>query len=299
MEHLEPAAERAEHTCPSCGRPTALTDYGPEPTLCLQCQRQLGVHLIRKAPEPTPDDPRWGVLEAVGLLVASILALLATEVAAVGYILYQGRMGLPVPAGEAIVTDPTLTLVRISASGAAHLVTVALAWYVVTDGARQPFFKSIGWGWRPRYGPTLVLGLLVGIFVANLALAFLFDRLGLTPESTPFDELLKAPSARVAVAIFAVVSAPFVEEVVYRGVLYPALARNVGRVAAILIVSALFLYVHVEQYAGAVVYLVPLGLLSVVLTSLRAYSGSLLPSFALHLLFNAVQVTLILASGGK
>jgi membrane protease YdiL (CAAX protease family) len=259
----------------------------------------LGVHLIRKAPGSTPDNPGWGVLEAIGLLVASILALLATEVAAVGYLLYEGRMGLPVPAGEAIVTDPTLTLVRITASGAAHLVTIALAWYIVTDGGRQPFFKSIGWGWRPRYGPTLVLGLVVGIFFTNIALAFFFDRLGLTPESTPFDELLKAPSARIAVAIFAVVSAPFVEEVVYRGVLYPALARNVGRIVAILAVSALFLYVHVEQYAGSIVYLLPLGLLSVVLTSLRAYSGSLMPSFVLHLLFNAIQVTLILVTGGK
>src|SRR4029450_832140 len=101
----------------------------------------------------------------------------------------------------------------------------------------------------------------------------------ISPVQTPFDELLKLPGPRIAVGIVAVVSAPFVEEVVFRGVLYPALARNVGRIAGVLIVSPLFLYVHVDQYAGSIVLLVPLGLLSLVLTALRAYSGSLLPSF--------------------
>jgi membrane protease YdiL (CAAX protease family) len=251
------------------------------------------------APEATPDDPTWGIPEAVALLVASILALLATEILAVGYIVVEGRMGRAVPAGEAVVTDPTLTVVRIVASGAAHLVTLALAWYVVTDGGRRPFFRSVGWGWRPRYGLATVVAIFAALFLANVVMAQVFQYFGLTPDSTPFDELLKMRGARIAVAVFAVVSAPFVEEVVYRGVLYPALARRFGRVAAILIVSAVFLYVHVDQYAGSIAYLMPLGLLSVTLTGLRAYSGSLLPSFALHLLFNGIQVAIILLAGSQ
>jgi hypothetical protein len=291
--------ELIKHPCPSCGRQTPLTSYGPEPTLCLECQRTFGLLKEPAASEVSPDNPRWGIVEALGLLIASILALLATEIGAIGYMVYEGRMGIPIPAGQAVATDPTLTLVRIIASGVAHVVTIVLAYYVVTDGGREPFFRSLGWGWRPRYGPLTVVFVLVAIFGANYLMAMLFQRFGLTPETTPFDELLKAQSARIAVAVFAVVSAPFVEEVVYRGVLYPALARRTGRVAAILVVSALFLYVHVDQYGGAVAYLVPLGLLSVVLTSLRAYSGSLLPSFALHLLFNGIQVVVILVGGSQ
>ena len=81
--------------------------------------------------------------------------------------------------------------------------------------------------------------------------------------------------------------------------LYPAVARRVVRPAAICFVSGIFLLVHAPQYGGQILYLLPLGLLAVVLTALRAYSGSLLPSFALHLLFNFVQVVLILWVGGK
>ncbi len=295
-----PSDELVKHPCPSCGRPTPLTNFGPEPALCVECQRSFGLltkPVVVGGGEVPVENPGWGVLEAVALLVASVLALLATEIGAVGYMLYQGRVGQTIPVGEAMLTDPTLTVVRLISSGAAHLITFLLAWYVVTNGGREPFFANIGWGWRPRYGPALVVVLAGGLILANLILGIVFEKLGLAPESTPFDELLKMPAARVAIAVFAVVSAPFVEEVVYRGVLYPALARRTGRGAAVVIVSALFLYVHVDQYGGAIAYLLPLGLLSVVLTSLRAYSGSLLPSFALHLLFNSIQVAFILLAG--
>lgn len=289
--------EEGEQACPSCGRPTALTTYGPEPGLCVDCQRSLGVlrEPAAAATPPPQDAPSWGVTEAILLLVTMVLSLAATEIGAVIALVVEARAGMQIPLGEAVLTDPTLTVVRIASSGAAHLVTFALAWYVVTDGGRNPFFASVGWGWRPRYTPATVVSVFLTLFAANILMGWAFHRLGLEPESTPFDEILKMPAARVAVALFAVVSAPFVEEVVFRGVLYPAVARHVGRVAAIVVVAALFLGVHVQQYAGSVAYLLPLGLLSLALTGLRAYSGSILPSFALHLLFNSVQVFFILS----
>jgi membrane protease YdiL (CAAX protease family) len=240
------------------------------------------------------------VFEALGLLVASLLALLAAEIGAVGYVVVAARAGQAIPTGDAYVTDPTLTLVRICASGVAHIITIALAWWVVTNGGREPFFANLGWGWRRGFGRATVVIAFAGIFLTNIVLHSIFEWLQMNPESTPFDELLKmSATTRIAIGVFAVVSAPFVEEVVFRGVLYPAVARKVGRTAAICLVSGIFLLVHAEQYGGEIAYLLPLGLLSVVLTALRAYSGSLLPSFALHLLFNLVQVVLILAAGGK
>lgn len=299
MDRLQ--AEPIQHSCPSCGQPTKLTSYNPEPSLCLDCQRSYGLLKEEKALETNePENPGWRLPEAIGLLIASILALLATEVIAIGYMIVTARAGRSVPVGQAVLDDPTLTLVRIVASGLAHVITFALAWWIVTDAGRRPFFESIGWGWRPRFGIRTVLVAFAGVYLASIVMAIVFNKLHMTPDSTPFDQILRMSFAtRVAVGIFAVVSAPFVEEVVYRGVFYPALARRVGRVAAIVVVSAVFLAVHVDQYAGAVAYLLPLALLSVTLTSLRAYSRSLLPSFALHLLFNSVQVAIILVTRGQ
>jgi membrane protease YdiL (CAAX protease family) len=117
----------------------------------------------------------------------------------------------------------------------------------------------------------------------------------LRPEETAFDRLLNlGPQVRIAIGVFAVVTAPFVEEIVYRGVMYPAAARTFGRFGGIAVVAGLFLAVHFQQYDGSIAHLLPLGLLSLVLTVFRAYSGSVLPSYALHLLFNAFQVALML-----
>ena len=295
--------ERLAHQCPSCGRATPLTSYGPEPSLCVECQRSFGL-LREEAPvevePPSGDDPPWGMLEAFGLLVASLLALLAAEIGAVVYVTLAARAGHPIPVGDAYLSDPTLTLVRICASGVGHAITLGLAYWIVTGGGRDPFLRTMGWGWRKGFGRATVLVAFGAVFLTNVGLAEVFDHYKLTPDSTPFDELLRmSASTRIAIGIFAVVSAPFVEEVVFRGVLYPAVARRAGRMFAIAFVSTIFLLVHAEQYAGEIAYLLPLGLLSVVLTALRAYSGSLLPSFALHLLFNLVQVVIILAAGGK
>lgn len=277
-----------------------MTDYGPEPSLCVECQRSFGLFkpelVVAKI---QADDPPWGLFEALCLLVAALLALLAAEIGAVGYVVAAARAGQAIPTGDAYITDPTLTLVRICASGVAHAVTLALAWWVVTNGGREPFFANIGWGWRKGFGLATVCITFAGIFLTTIALGAFFEWMQMSPKSTPFDQLLKIPATRIAIGVFAVVSAPFVEEVVFRGVLYPAVARKVGRTAAIFAVSGIFLLVHAEQYGGQIALLVPLGLLSVVLTALRAYSGSLLPSFALHLLFNFVQVLIILTVGGK
>jgi membrane protease YdiL (CAAX protease family) len=281
------------HACPSCGRATALTDYGPEPSLCVECQSAFGL-LVRAPEAPSPDDPVWGIPESIALWIAAFCALLAAEAGAVLYLIYAGRSGLPIPAGEAIITDPPLLVARFLSLGVAHGVTFLLAYMIVTDAGRWKFLPSVGWGWRSWVWVVGVLVAFVGVFVVAGIVGQVFGQ----PEDTPFHKVLKSSfTARLAVGVFAVISAPLVEEVVYRGVMYPAFARRIGRVAAILVVSGLFLVVHADQYAGEPAILIPLGTLSLALTALRAYSGSLLPSFALHLLFNAVQVAFILIGG--
>ena len=57
--------------------------------------------------------------------------------------------------------------------------------------------------------------------------------------------------ALYTVAFLAVFTAPFVEEVIYRGILYSALQRTTGTVLAVVIVTLLFAAVHVPQYWGS------------------------------------------------
>ena len=268
----------------------------------MDCQKSFG--LLQQAPVrlgPDADDPKWGISEAAALFLASVLALVAgAQVCVLAYMLYAGREGIPIPSGDEMLQSAGIVIASILGSGLGHLITIVLAWMVVTNMGRQPFFRSIGWGWQRGIGPVTVLVAFGGVYAANLILALVFQWLNMVPENTPFEQVLNLSFAtRLAISVFAVVSAPFVEEVVFRGVIYPAVARRTGRIAAILVVSGLFLGVHVAQYDGSAAFLLPLALLSIVLTTLRAVSGSVLPSYMLHLVFNACQVVLIMSGAGK
>jgi hypothetical protein len=98
------SSEAIQHSCPSCGRSTALTTYGPEPSLCLDCQRAYGLlgeetegESVARIEGTDPDNPVWGTVAAIGVWVASIFALAASVFGAVLYLTYAGRLDLPIP----------------------------------------------------------------------------------------------------------------------------------------------------------------------------------------------------------
>ena len=93
--------------------------------------------------------------------------------------------------------------------------------------------------------------------------------------------------------MLAVFTAPLVEELIYRGVLYSALHRLVGVWPAVIIVLGIFTLIHVPQYWPNFGVLAAVGLLSVSLTIIRAYSGRLLPCVVIHLVFNGIQAIVL------
>lgn len=284
------------HHCPSCGRETSLTDYRPEPSLCMDCQVALGLRL-KSIGATSPDNPAWGLFDGFGMWFLSFIAIQVAGIfGIVFYTFYAGRTGLPIVIGDNPLDNSPLMVILISSTGVAHMVTVLVGYILVTNGRRQSFLKSLGWGWTERFRLREVLLAFLALFVLNVVVSLTYEHFFGKPEDTPFDKLISSSfNVRLTICLLAVITAPFVEELVYRGIFYPAAARKFGRPAAIVITSALFLLVHVDQYAGTPTTMIPLGALSVVLTAFRAYSGSLLPSFALHLLFNLVQATLIMA----
>jgi hypothetical protein len=85
------------------------------------------------------------------------------------------------------------------------------------------------------------------------------------------------------------VVAPVVEELLFRGVLLPAVNRLVGARPAIVIVSLLFALVH-----GHWPSMVPLFMLSTALCLAYIYRGSLMTSIVMHASFNALTIAVIM-----
>lgn len=90
----------------------------------------------------------------------------------------------------------------------------------------------------------------------------------------------------------AVLSAPIVEEAVFRGVFFPALARHRGIPAAVVASSLLFAFIH-----GHIPTALPLFAVGVTLATAYLYTGSLLVPIFIHAIFNSVNLTALLLSG--
>jgi membrane protease YdiL (CAAX protease family) len=227
----------------------------------------------------------WG--PGLGLLTwfMSVAFLFMTQLIAL--VIYLVKTGAMPVAGQ---IDWLLAMLSIGSAFPAHALTLLFCWLVVTGAGKQPFWQSLGWGWHPQFKWVHATALAV----LMMGLAILCSKL-LPHQITDLEKLLKlGQDVRILTALMAVLSAPLVEEVVYRGVLYPSIERKWGRMAGVVVTTFLFALVHVPQYWGSWAAITTIVLLSLVLTLVRAWTGSILPGIATHFVYNSIQAVALL-----
>jgi membrane protease YdiL (CAAX protease family) len=235
-----------------------------------------------------PDDPPWGIPLAMLVWVISVLLLILVQlIVTVPYVVYKA---LTHGSMEALGTDPNLIFIAILSVFPTHALTFLVVWFVVTNRGRRPFWSTLGWHWPKNFRPWITIGLAVVLLALGSLVTWLIGG-----NETQLDLIINSSlKTRFATAILAAVTGPLVEELVYRGVLYPALQKALGAIAAVAIVSLLFVTVHVPQYYSNFGVLAVILLLSVSLTLVRARSRSLLPSYVMHLVFNGIQAVILI-----
>jgi membrane protease YdiL (CAAX protease family) len=152
-----------------------------------------------------------------------------------------------------------------------------------------------GFGFKePRLARTIFLGALVSILIlpVALSLADFSSRLirtttGVTPELQPSVQVVREATSIVQLvvqALAAVVFAPIVEELIFRGVLYPAVKRTYNQKVALWGVSILFAMTHMNFTV-----ILPLTVLAIILTFLYETTRNLIAPIVAHSLFNAAN----------
>jgi uncharacterized protein len=252
---------------------------------------------VQPASKPMWFEAWFDVAKALGVWFTSVLLIIIIPTLyALPYLVYRiVELGPPSP--QALQSDKMLLFLSVVGILPTHLLTLVLVWMVVTEGGRRPFWKSIGFDWPQSTGPVMatLLSVLLAILLFGLAWAvtMLYGQ-----RKTDLDIIIESSIyTRIATAFVAVASAPLIEELVYRGILYRALEKAAGVGMAITIVSLLFSGVHVFQYRNNIAVIVVITLLSITLTVARAVSGKVLPSFIIHLVFNGIQSVLIVLGG--
>jgi hypothetical protein len=238
-----------------------------------------------------PDSPPWNSLVALGVWLFSIFALVILVNAAVLVYALANQINLA-QIGEVIQkqTDPNILLISILTTIPAHFLTIGVVWLVVTRAGKFPFWQTLGWNWGEKFGFWASLGTAIGFFVLASLLVSLFGE----TENDLMRILRSSRAAVYATAFLATFTAPLVEETVYRGVMYSAFRRTFGNVGSVALVTFLFALIHVPQYYPSYGVILAILLLSLVLTTVRAWTGNLLPCVVIHTIFNGVQSILLI-----
>lgn len=161
---------------------------------------------------------------------------------------------------------------------------------VIAAMARTAGAGRIRWGTLDGWNKPLVVGVGLAAIVQSVMLSLLAG-----DATTPLQEAMRTRGDLVAVVVFALLIAPLVEELFFRGYLYGALENAFGRRLAVIVVGLVFGMFHGVQYAGAPTALIAVTLMGLATTWVRAYTGGLWPCVALHVLYNLVGVTMLVA----
>jgi len=130
-------------------------------------------------------------------------------------------------------------------------------------------------------------------------------------EHVPIQEMFKSRTGAMLLMSMAVLIAPLVEETVFRGYLYPVFVRLVsgaaqffgvaasralraGVITSVLTTGALFGLMHAPQLGWTWGLVTLLILVGVIFTFARAWTGTVVASFFLHLGYNSMLALLMI-----
>jgi uncharacterized protein len=131
--------------------------------------------------------------------------------------------------------------------------------------------------------------------VLSLALQGLAHLLPI-PKNLPIDSLFRTPAQAWVLTIFGVTLAPLMEELFFRGFLYPVLERRLGWNAAVLFTALGFALLHGSQLMFAWGPVLVIFLVGMVLTTVRAMRNSVAASLLIHVAYNGTIAVLMFAA---
>lgn len=162
----------------------------------------------------------------------------------------------------------------------------------------QMRWRDVLIGYSTTSGRALWLGLAAGLVVLPFALMLnslsyqLMTLFNLQPEkqaAVAIVEKTVEPWKQVFFGIAAIGIAPFVEECLFRGILYPFLKQRMQPVLAVTITSVVFATIHAN-----ILTFLPLVFLALVLTAVYEKTDALLAPIMTHAFFNGVNFFMLI-----
>jgi uncharacterized protein len=179
----------------------------------------------------------------------------------------------------------------------AYLMVVGFMAFIVWVRHNQALGEAIKWNTPSQRIALAALGTGGVLGLCSEIASTLLQRW--TPKSLPIEQFFRDPASGYLLAGFGVLVAPLVEELFFRGFVYPAVARWTGSASAILITAAGFAALHGAQLAYAWAPLLVLFGIGAALTIIRARTGSVATCVIVHMGYNlSLFILLYVLTGG-
>ncbi len=296
LEESNPLPAHSAEPTDGVSRPpeSALLDTGQPP----QEDPPIEPHVSLPPAVPLPEDIRvpWGWTD---LLLFVVLALAATflfsVLLAIGFAVFGVRLSQLQKPGSA---EGLFVVVS-----QAILFFVLLGYLFVQTRVRfhSPFWRTLGW--RPLETHRLRgAWAYLGLIASGLLLALLVQvgsAIFGTKTQLPMEQLFQDRRTALLLVLMAVLLAPVVEETIFRGYLYPLIARTFGITTGIAATGIVFGLLHAPQLWGGWVQIGLLVVVGIVFTYVRAVTRTVLGSYLLHVSYNSfISIAFLIGTHG-
>jgi len=243
----------------------------PEPQLPLE---------MPPAPPP-PRDPVWSGWDVVMILVVALLALFV----------FGTTIGVVLTATHHPVstTSPAMLRVMLLAQFLSYVIVLLFMHVLVVRHYHRRFADAVHWRWprEHRWLAYLLGGMALAVVVQ------LISTLLPIPKTLPIDKYFQSRSGAYIMTVFGVSMAPLVEELFFRGFLYPVLARRLGVAIGVVLTAFGFALVHASQLANAWAPLLVLFMVGTVFTVVRVVTRNVAPGFLMHVGYNFMLFSML------
>src|SRR5574341_406471 len=236
---------------------------------------------------PLIRDPVWTGRDVVVLVLVAIFALIFCGVAIGVYV----GVFYPKQKPEDVAGMPVIFILAQAFTSA---MVFGAMYGMVARRYRSPFWDAVRWKW-PKGSPAFLCA------IGGVALALMVDfasSLAPVPKSLPIYKLFGTTTSAYAMAGYGIFIAPIIEELFFRGFLYPVLARRGGVPLEVLATTVAFTLIHASQLAGAWLPLAILFFVGLAFTLARAWSGSVAVPYLMHLGYNLTLFAGLFVSTG-
>ncbi len=215
----------------------------------------------------------WDVAAVLGFTLAAVF-LFSTVALGVAHVLTSQQH----LSWNDLASNP---VVIIGSQVAAYPVVVVFMIVMVGNKSREPFRRAIRWNWPGAAAMGFLLGGIGFAFAVEFASRWLP-----IPKSLPVDKYFSDTAGAYLMAVFGVTLAPLLEELFFRGMLYPVLRRAYGILAAVLLTAVAFAAIHGAQLGNAWAPLLSIFVVGIVFTLVRERTDSVAASFLTHCGYN-------------